>query len=218
MLRTQRRMEILALLGLDLEYPSLHTSTPHFLLSLTLLICAVLPSIMTTSSATATIPWLAGSATAGLVAHHGFFIHGEWHLRVPSIVFGHVALAALTLYCVPVIAASSSGDQVVVQVHYLRLCTGMYACYLTALFASVTIYRLLFHKLKHFPGPKLAAVSKLWQVWHARHATNHLVMQGLYKKYGQFVRSGKSAIGNGHLRLYFLKISGSRFKVQAAED
>lgn len=85
---------------------------------------------MTTSGATAAVPWLAGSAVAGLFAHHSFFIRGEWHMYVPNIVFGHVVLAVLTLHCVPVVAASSSGDQVVVQVHYLRLCTG-YVCMLS---------------------------------------------------------------------------------------
>ncbi|KAK8131817.1 cytochrome P450 [Apiospora sp. TS-2023a] len=34
-------------------------------------------------------------ALAGLVAHHGFFIHGEWHLRTAEIIGTRLALAAL---------------------------------------------------------------------------------------------------------------------------
>ena len=37
--------------------------------------------------------------------------------------------------------------------------------YAGCLAGSVLLYRVLFHRLRGFPGPKLAAISKLWHVY-----------------------------------------------------
>lgn len=34
-------------------------------------------------------------ALLGVLAHHGVFIRGEWHLRASAIVIFHIALAVL---------------------------------------------------------------------------------------------------------------------------
>ncbi|OKO95665.1 Tryprostatin B 6-hydroxylase [Penicillium subrubescens] len=62
------------------------------------------------------------------------------------------------------------------------------------MFTSITIYRLFFHRIGHFPGPRAAAVSKLWSVYKCRDSRNHLFLDGLHKKYGNFVRTGPSEI------------------------
>jgi hypothetical protein len=119
----------------------------------------------------------------GLLAHQLVFIHGEWHLKGPSVVVVHLLFGTL-LYAnhfigYGVIQAS------LVETIYLA------TCYLSSLFISVTVYRLTFHRLKHFRGPKLAAVSKLWHVWKCRDSRGHLVLQDWHEKYGKFVRTGK---------------------------
>ncbi|KAF2870144.1 cytochrome P450 [Massariosphaeria phaeospora] len=58
----------------------------------------------------------------------------------------------------------------------------------------MTIRRLYFHCLRRFSGPKFAAVTKFWHVYHARYSTNYLVMQKLYEEYSTLVRTGPNEI------------------------
>lgn len=66
--------------------------------------------------------------------------------------------------------------------------------YFTGLFSSMTVYRLYFHRLSSFTGPRLAAVTKLWHVWHVRDSTNYLLLGEVNKKYGSIVRTGPNEI------------------------
>jgi hypothetical protein len=138
------------------------------------------------SAISVTILWLIASAAVGVTAHHGLFIRGEWHLRVPRLVFSHVALAFAVWSLVR--------DEYMDSAKHLRLCGLMFTSYLVSLFSSISIYRLYFHRLQAFPGPKLAAVTKFWHVFQARNSTNHLVLQNLHRRYGTFVRTGEIVI------------------------
>ena len=68
------------------------------------------------------------------------------------------------------------------------------ASFSTGLFSSMAIYRLFFHRARHFPGPKLAAVSKLYHVYQCRKGQNHLFLKQLHERYGTFVRTGPGEI------------------------
>ncbi|KAL9105897.1 MAG: hypothetical protein Q9227_009008 [Pyrenula ochraceoflavens] len=68
------------------------------------------------------------------------------------------------------------------------------ACYFVGLFVSITLYRLFFHRLRNFPGPKLAAVSKLYHVWQCLDSRNHQVLEDWHRQYGAFVRTGPAEI------------------------
>lgn len=63
-----------------------------------------------------------------------------------------------------------------------------------ALFLSMAIYRTFFHRIRHFPGPRLARVSKLWHTYHCLNGQNHLLLERLHRQYGDFVRTGPSEI------------------------
>ena len=124
-------------------------------------------------------------AAVGILAHHGLFIRNEWHMRIPGIIAGHAMLTAFTWYCL----AKTDGGQPPLE-RFQTLCA-MAAAYLAALFGSMTVYRLWFHRCTPFPGPKLAAVSKLWHVWHIRDSTNFAFMRELREKYGNVIRTGR---------------------------
>ncbi|KAI1642067.1 cytochrome P450 [Daldinia loculata] len=128
------------------------------------------------------------AAIAGLFAHNGVFIRGEWHLYIPQIVAVHFLLWLGTSGLVyQALGFVSVGDA-------FREASIIAASYFTAIFTSMTIYRLFFHRLSKFPGPKLAAVTKLWHVFKIRHSTNHLWLKELHEKYGSVIRTGPNEI------------------------
>lgn len=125
-----------------------------------------------------------GGAVAGLFAHHGLFIWGEWHLAAPRVIFGHVALSAIAWWY-PLRHESA------MLLEHTRLCLYFFASYIISLFTSIVLYRLFFHRLRGFPGPKFAAASKLWHVFKTRHGNNFQVLENMRQQYGNFVRTGK---------------------------
>ncbi|KAL8651746.1 MAG: hypothetical protein Q9210_003077 [Variospora velana] len=54
----------------------------------------------------------------------------------------------------------------------------------------MTVYRKFFHRLRHFPGPWMAGITKFWHVYHCATSQNHLLLDRLHDEYGQFVRTG----------------------------
>lgn len=124
------------------------------------------------------------AAVAGIVAHLGLFIRGEWHLQGRVVLLTHIALAALAWCIVFCHQTTAISEQI-------RLCSLALGTYLLSLFSSITTYRLFFHPLRHFPGPKLAAASKLWHVFKCRSSKNFRVLEDVHRRYGKYVRTGK---------------------------
>lgn len=119
----------------------------------------------------------------GVLAHHGIFIRGERHLRAPAVVITHITVAAFTWSII-------AWKHPLEKYRSLGVVIGLLCCYAVGLFGSITVYRLCFHRLRHFPGPRLAATTKLWHVFKCRDSRNHLVLDSLHKQYGDFVRTG----------------------------
>jgi hypothetical protein len=135
-----------------------------------------------------TAPYILISSTAGLLLHHGLFINGEWHLHVFSIVVGHILAFAVTLNLLP--RFKTFVDSTELFTLWISMCTA----YLVSLWTSMVVYRLWFHKLSGFKGPRLAAVTKFWHVWMARKSRNYQVLWNMWKRYGKVVRTGKSCV------------------------
>lgn len=126
----------------------------------------------------------------GVAVHLGLFIRGEWHLKAPAIVIFH-AMGFCSIFAMfhglhqasssPMFRSFSDTGAVV-------------AAYLVGLFGSMTVYRLFFHPLRAFPGPRLAAISKLWHVYKCRDSRGHHVLEEWHRKYGEIVRTGESLL------------------------
>jgi hypothetical protein len=60
--------------------------------------------------------------------------------------------------------------------------------------ASMVIYRLFFHRLRYFPGPWGAKLSRFYTVGLTKRSNlrYHLELEKLHRKYGDFVRTGIS--------------------------
>lgn len=66
--------------------------------------------------------------------------------------------------------------------------------FLAGLGISTVVYRLLFHRLRHFPGPLGAKISRLYTVWLTQRSglRYHLELERLHAEFGDFVRTGLS--------------------------
>lgn len=124
------------------------------------------------------------AAALGVLAHQVVFIHGEWHLRAPAVVIVHF-LIGIFIYTTEISKDERNG---------LFSATILVSVYLASLLSSISIYRLFFHPLRHFPGPRLVALTKLWHVWKCRDSRGHHVLDEWHKKYGTFVRTGEYGI------------------------
>ena len=125
------------------------------------------------------------AAATGVASHNCIFIHGEWHMQAPVLLRDFLFLAVAA--CIGEIYLGDGGPSRNILDALLVICT-----YAVGIFASIVAYRTLFHRLKNFPGPWCARVSKFW---HAKEcirssSQNHLVLDKLHSKYGDFVRTG----------------------------
>lgn len=60
----------------------------------------------------------------------------------------------------------------------------------TSLYIYIALYRLLFHPLNRFPGPRIAAVSQLYTFRHRLLRQEVFVNETLHERYGDVVRIG----------------------------
>lgn len=51
-----------------------------------------------------------------------------------------------------------------------------------------SVYRAKFHALASVPGPRLAAVTSLWYIYHVRNGHMFSLAKTLHKRYGPVVR------------------------------
>jgi hypothetical protein len=77
----------------------------------------------------------------------------------------------------------------------LNQCLGLNTTFLLTFITLTLIRRLFFHPLAQFPGPKLAACSKLWEANEFRLGRASLTHKALHKKYdSDFVRIGPNEV------------------------
>ncbi|KAJ5729914.1 cytochrome P450 [Penicillium malachiteum] len=69
------------------------------------------------------------------------------------------------------------------------------AIFLSTAIVSTAVHRLFFSPLSSFPGPKLAALSKLWGANEARHGRTTETLRALHKKYNaEIIRTGPNEV------------------------
>lgn len=116
-----------------------------------------------------------------------YFIRGRQHSRqsvhiVCAYILGSIVISTLCIQSL----GSSMGTQRAIQ---------LLASYFLALFGSIVTYRLFFHRTRHFPGPSLARVTKLYAgPWLNRHGKMHEEHLRLAEEYGDFVRIAPNEI------------------------
>ncbi|KAJ5653878.1 hypothetical protein N7490_000881 [Penicillium lividum] len=65
----------------------------------------------------------------------------------------------------------------------------------TGLASSICVYRLFFHRLHRFPGPKLSKLSRFYSAYLAgKNLQYHLEVKKMHETYGDFIRTGPREI------------------------
>ncbi|KAM0812265.1 putative Cytochrome P450 [Seiridium cardinale] len=127
------------------------------------------------------------AAAAGVLSHVLYFIRGEHHTQAPLI--GRLVLAFPVLF---VVASYLFGDANYAA-SLFRACALEFV-YGASLLLSVGVYRVFLHRTRRFPGPVLAGATKWYHFFHATNSHQHLFLEDLHQKYGDFVRTGPNEI------------------------
>lgn len=115
--------------------------------------------------------------------------HAVFRVREPRIVplLAVLSTSFLGLFTIWLLDTRS-------MLRSLLLTSTALASFATSLYASMIGYRVFFSPLQHFPGPTLAAVSKIWYLYHSTKGIMPQVMRDLNIKYGNIVRIGPNEL------------------------
>lgn len=119
----------------------------------------------------------------GITSHLLYFRHGEHHMQA-LIIFWIFVAAYLALI---VDEYFIYAKDIALALHNASWISFGYAA---GLWTSMSIYRIFFHRLRSFPGPPLAKITKFWHSFKLLDSRNHLLMEELNKQYGDIVRTG----------------------------
>ncbi|KAJ5107106.1 hypothetical protein N7456_003781 [Penicillium angulare] len=147
------------------------------------------------------------ASVSGPLTHHFLFKKNEWHMQGPQII---KSLSGIYAGLVLIEAGRS------LNITGLWHASIIFAIFITSLLGSIVFYRVFAHRTHHFPGPRLAAVSKFWHSYQCIGGQNHLLLDRLHNEYGDFVRTGPSEITIFHPEV-LLRLDGPGSKTQKSD-
>jgi cytochrome P450 len=130
-----------------------------------------------------TLNTAAAATVTGLLSH---LLYNRREPTIESFLFNTIALLSLWalfihyLISSPLLAALQT--LLFLPIHLITLTL------------SITTYRLAFHPLRTFPGPRLAALTKWVDFYHTAPGLRHLWLPSLHEKYGPIVRIGPNEL------------------------
>ncbi|EED15645.1 cytochrome P450, putative [Talaromyces stipitatus ATCC 10500] len=120
------------------------------------------------------------SAATGVALHHLLFRQGEWDSSAPTLLSSYVVIFA----GLNVLKLGAPEFQNLNTYYVL-------ACHLLGLFSSIIVYRMLFHRLRKFPGPVLAGITSWYaNCLSAKKLHKFEEIGRLHRQYGDYVRVG----------------------------
>ena len=126
-----------------------------------------------------------GAAVLGAISHAAYFIHGEHHTSAPRLFAAAIFVPIVTFTGLVKVVGVSSNEAV-------QTTASLFGGFVGALWTSILIYRAIFHRLKGFPGPPMAKLTKLWHVLKvSKRVRNFETLDELHHKYGDYVRTGR---------------------------
>ncbi|VUC32865.1 unnamed protein product [Clonostachys rosea] len=131
----------------------------------------------------------------GVLVHLVIFRLGEWDGVPGRIAAFFIAMYAISSAVSTYALAEAYGGASAVLINI----SALFLALLLGLFASMTMYRAVLHRLRSFPGPGLARISS---IYGSRMALKRLKyfdeVDQLHKKHGDFVRIGPNHLSVAH--------------------
>ena len=134
-----------------------------------------------------------GSPLPALVAL-GVLSHITVFIRIDPISKG--PLLGLALLITPSIIFSTLCYFTAIGYGGIAITTATwYGSYVAGVILSMLVYRLFFHRLKHYPGPLIDRLTQWSHVWHVSKKIDHYKrLNSLHKQYGDYVRVGPNML------------------------
>jgi cytochrome P450 family 628 len=138
------------------------------------------------------------AVVAGVLSHLLVFIHGEWDQFAHLVALAGILVdTALFLYFWFVEKLSWKAS--------LRLVGLESASYAAGLFGSIIVYRAFFHRLRKFPGPRIAGLTALWSFKETLFGFQwFLKLEQLHQTYGDFVHISMCSLSRSRSALMFV--------------
>lgn len=120
----------------------------------------------------------------GLTTHY-VLSHGEPDYQMYLyILFWMFSYVSLTYLLVSTGSVGTMGQA-------LENTTSAYTVYFATIFTSMFLYRAFFHRLRHYPGPFMARITKFYNVTLAIPKLRYYEqVEKIHEKYGNYVRLG----------------------------
>jgi hypothetical protein len=120
----------------------------------------------------------------GIVAHNLLFKYIELDIYLPHFF----AISILTKSALTYAHIHFENVSVIESILKVSAET---ACFTVGVFLSMVIYRLFFHRIRRFPGPFWAKVSKIYAMrLAAKNVQYNVELEKLHEQYGDFIRTG----------------------------
>jgi hypothetical protein len=128
---------------------------------------------------------------SGIASHLLLYRFGEWDVSGPSLVLAYLILLSACLYIdhSNLFDPSAVGGPELLQPLWAVRLMG---CHIAGIYLSMIVHRLVWHRLRKFPGPLLARVSNFYiTALSAKKYHLYEEVEKLHKQYGDYVRLGK---------------------------
>ncbi|KAL4958584.1 cytochrome P450 [Aspergillus filifer] len=124
------------------------------------------------------------AATLGVISHLSLFRT----LPVEEYLYSLLGLYAATVLAIVLAYLYTTEFSFI----HMIFCVGCIASAFNAgLISSIAVYRLFFHRLRHFDGPWLSKLSRFYDVYLAgKNVQYHVEVAKMHEKYGDFIRTG----------------------------
>ena len=127
-----------------------------------------------------------GAFAAGVLLHAAFYCRGEWDEAVPRLVGVYFAFQVGVMCWNRFLVDSQTS-----LFAEARGVSWLGVCHVMGIVSSMVVYRLVFHRLRKFPGPFWARISNGYPTFlSAKKLHLYEEVELLHKQYGDFVRLG----------------------------